>query len=239
MNIVAVTSVYHEQPIIQQVVTHLYGQGVDTVLVSVGEGDQETFDLALNAGATTTWQTGPFDQAVEITQLAQHARLHFDAEWIIPFDADEFWVNPSGGTLRDVIDNLDEHVTSISGEVYRHVSWDDRCVEPHWLPKITFRAHEANCVNWGNHDGNGGPGQRQFSTLQIRELQYRDFEHFCHKIQKADDLYRSYDFPQEYGAHLRRLVAMDDHARQVEWQALTSEPTIHDPIDYRGDPELR
>lgn len=235
MKIVAVSSVLNEAAILPYTISHLIGEGVQQLLISDGGSTDGTRQL-LTGIPEVVWQPqeGPFDQAEEINKLCRQAREYLDADWIIPFDADEFWCGKDGQTILQILDSLDEHTSSISSEVWGHQTWELRYEHPHHLPKICFKAHPDNRVNWGNHDGNGGPGRREFSLLQIRELQYRDWDHFQHKIRKAADLYASYNFPVEYGAHLRKLVDMTDTKRWEAWQAILDEPVVNDPIPYRG-----
>lgn len=221
--IVAVSSVRNEAGIIAKTLSH-YLADCDHVIVSDGRSTDDTRDILESFDRVTVLeQDGPFDQAVEILRLVRAAKT-MGAYWVVPFDADEFWVDLD--RLRD----LPAEFGKVRATVYGHADWDQRHVAPKPLPKVCFR--DARSVAWGNHDSDsdGWPA----TDFQIRELQYRDFAHFVAKIDKARELYESYDFPEAYGSHMRALVAMSDSQRVREWERLQAEPTVHDPVPYRG-----
>lgn len=221
--IVAISSVRNEAGIIDKTVSHHLAD-CDHVIISDGQSTDGTRDILAGFDRVTLLeQEGPFDQAVEILRLVRAAK-DMGADWVVPFDADEFWVGLE--RLRDLPDEYGK----VRATVFGHADWDRRHAGAKPLPKVCFR--DARSVAWGNHDSDsdGWPA----TDFQIRELQYRDFDHFLAKIDKARELYESYDFPQAYGSHMRALVAMSDSQRVREWERLQAEPTVLDPIPFRG-----
>lgn len=233
MRVIAVTSVLNEAPIIGKTAQHLLNQGVAAVFVSDGgstDGTQAVLDGI--PGVTRLYQAGPFDQAVEMSKLANLAVAE-GADWVIPFDADEFFTEEGAHDIPGILAQVPAEVYKSYAPVWGHTDWDHRFAEPRQLPKVIVRAHENISLAWGQHDAQI-ESPRILGPLTVRELQYRDWPHFLEKIAKADALYRSYDFPVTYGTHLRRLVAMTDDELEVEWKMLQATETVLDPIPYRG-----
>jgi hypothetical protein len=219
--IIAVSSVKNEAAIIETTVRHYLADC--EVIISDGGSTDGTRDILESLPITVWDQEGPFDQAAEILNLTRAAKAR-GADWVVPFDADEFWCD------LDRLNVFDESVGIVEATVFGHRDWEWRHEGAKPLPKVAFR--DATAIAWGNHavEGHGWT----HGGFQIRELQYQSFEHFLAKIDKARELYESSDFPLEYGSHMRRLVAMSDQERAVEWARLDSIPTVYDPIPVRG-----
>jgi hypothetical protein len=239
MTVIAVASVLDEAGIIHQTITHLLGQHVDRVIVSEGHSSDATRNILWNLAADTNGkvvrldQEGPFDQAIEMTKLSRMAAEQ-GATWVIPFDADEFVCSPTGDIPADLA-GVPESVDRCYMPVWNHLTWTRREREPRPMPKVLFRADPTVTLEWGQHDASGD-GERQLGPLAIRELQYRDWDHFLAKIEKARRLYDSYDFPESYGTHLRRLCGMNRPQLEVEWERLRSFGAVDDPIPWKGWP---
>lgn len=230
MKIVAVTSILDEQAIIGHTVTHLLREGVDHIVVSVGGGfDTETRHILNIPGVTYEDQYGPFDQGKEITRLAYVARNAYHADWIIPFDADEFWIDPLGGTIREVLEQLPAECLKVHCAVFKHASPKLKYTVQNPLGKVAFRPSDEMTVAWGNHDVHlDRAGDEEHGLLEIRELQYRDYDHFVAKIDKARRLFDSWDVPEQHGHHMRQLVASEDLA--AAWEQQREGEVVVDPI---------
>lgn len=223
MKIIAICSA-REEPWIDQPVRHLYTQGVDLVRVSCP--DLHTARQARQAGADVLPQHGPFHQAEEMTRLAN---IGLSADWIVPFDADEFWCGADGQTVRQIFAAVDPDIRTVYAPMYQHLTPELRVAHAKPLPKVAFRPHPNMQLEWGQHSVTD-PGMSAVTTLQVRELQYRSWEHFVAKIDKARRLYTESDFPEQYGSHMRRLCLLDDWQLAAEWNQILSQPTVHDPI---------
>ena len=244
--IIGVASVLDEAPIIRQTVTHLFNSGADLIIVSDGgstDGTQQVLSdvahnmvpyyMGGNKRLIVIPQEGPLHQDVEMTRLA-HMAQDLGATWIVPFDADEFWCNLSLLDLLDRQQDLSVPIGRVQATMWQHTTWNHRHRNPKPLPKVAFRPVPGMRITWGNHDVHGIPGGIT-NGLAIRELQYRDWDHFVAKIDKAARLFAISDFPIEYGSHMRRLVAMTDMERREEWAAMQAVPTVYDPIPYLGE----
>lgn len=226
--IVAVSSVLNEVDIIATTIAHLRDQGIDNILISDGGSTDGTWDLVADLADGYLTQDGPFDQGAEITRLAHIAREN-GAEWVLPFDADEFWIDPTGGTVSQVLCQLPANISQVYAATYGHLDWDRRLPQKP-LSKVCFRPSPDMTVSWGNHHIYGVPGEELHGVLEVRELQYRDFGHFLAKVQKARDLFATWDVPIEHGYHMRVLTQMTDTQLAAEWAAYQAQPSTYFPF---------
>lgn len=101
----AVGLVRNEGDVIEAAVRHLVAQGVDHVLVADNLSTDGTHEVLRRLEGTDARvhvaidHEPAFHQASKTTRLAQ-AAWRAGADWIVPFDADEFWF-AEGGTLAD------------------------------------------------------------------------------------------------------------------------------------------
>lgn len=226
--IVAVSSVLNEVAVIAQTIAHLKAQGIDEVLISDGGSTDGTEALLIECADGYLEQQGPFDQGKEITRLATIA-MEQGADWVIPFDADEFWIDPLGTSVAEVLHALPDTTSHVFAATYGHLDWSRRLPQKP-LSKVCFRPHPGMVVAWGNHHVFNIPGEAEHGVLEIREIQYRDWDHFLAKVQKARDLFASWDVPPEHGHHMRVLAGMTDSQLADEWRNYQSQPSIHAPI---------
>lgn len=232
--IVGVSSVLNEASIIRQCSTHLLANGVDKLIISDGGSTDATPDILTSLdGVQFEWQDGSFDQGAEISRLT-HLALARGATWVIPFDADEFWIDPLGDSISSILNAQPPDIGLIHCAAFTHLSWDLKVAQQKHFGKVAFRPTSDICVEWGNHAVYGTTGSAMHGLLEIRELQYRDWDHLQAKITKAKDLFASWDVPWVYGGHMRALAAMDSTQLEEFWSGLQGLETIHDPIPYRG-----
>lgn len=232
--IVAVSSAKGEADIIGGTIKHLHNQGIRHVIISTPPDDLTTREEIRRAGGTLQDQTGPFDQGAEITRLAHGAvAFHRDVDWIIPFDADEYWIDPLGGTVASVLNALPADCLKVHCAVFKHADWDHRYVTQNPMGKVAFRPTAEMVVAWGNHDVTlGQAGTEEHGLLEIRELQYRDYDHFLAKVHKARELFASWDVPPQHGYHMRVLADLPDEALPAAYLNVRDAggDTIYDPI---------
>ena len=226
MKIVAVSTI-REEPWIGQTLTHLRNQGVDDILISVE--DRHAYRLAVSAGAKVFGVELPFDQGAEITKLAQIA-VEEGADWIIPFDADEYWCGTHGETIRQALNKIPAEVNTTYASMYLHITPERRVTVPKPLPKVAFRSRDNMTVAWGSHDVTGIDGIG-VHFVEVRELQYRSYTHFLTKIEKARTLHtQPHMAGHQHGSHMWRLVEMTAEQRREEWAQHLAAPTVVDPI---------
>lgn len=225
--IAAVTTTYNEADIIGLVVDHLYRQGVDRIYAA-DASDDPTSDILADRGVTVVEDPEPYHyQPRWIEHLARMAGAD-GADWVIPFDADEFWCGTDQRSIAQAIGQLPGDVTKIVAAVWAYQDLERRETTPRLLPKVAFRPEGLVRVHEGNHDADL-PGRVARDVLEVREVQYRGFEHFC---RKAAERNRTIDpaLGYQHGTHHRRLEGMTVDELRAEYEALTSRESVVDPI---------
>jgi hypothetical protein len=226
MKIVGVSTVYNE-PQIGRTIHHMRTQGVDQLLISAG--DQATMMLAHDADAIVCRSGTPFDQGAEITALAHRART-LGADWIVPFDADEYWVGTNGRTIRDALAHLPAEIDTVAAPMFLHLTPADRAVNHKPLPKVAFRARHSMTVAWGQHDVTG---IEHWSTgsLIVREWQYESWDHFQQKLAVTRQLHEQPHMRNSpHGTHRSSLLDLSERELRQVWANHLATPTIVDPI---------
>jgi len=235
VNIVAITTVKNEADILPKTISHLQGEGITSFVISVDRTSTDsTWDYLLTAVSPVLRSEIPFHQADEMTRLA-HIAYHLGADWVLPFDADEFWVGTDGQTIHNIIEALPPEISTIYAAMYQHVTFEERHPNQKPMGKVMFRPNPNMLIEWGNHNVANIPGEDIHGIIQIRELQYQSKPHFFAKVEKARELFASWDVPRAFGHHMRRLADMDDVALDQEWDKMLTVETIVDPIPYKGD----
>lgn len=251
----AVAMVRDEADMIETVVRHLLAQGVARVVVADNlstDGTHEILQrLALTHPVTVLVdRVVEYYQAEKMTILARGA-ARAGAEWVIPFDADEIWLSPTG-TLADWLAQCDAAV--VQAPMFNHVPTpgDDadepdparrlrwRKTEANRLHKVAFRAHRRARLAYGNH-GVARAGRRT-SGLEVRHFPYRSEEQFVRKLRQGSDALFASDLSDQVGKHWRGLGSRDDDALRQAWRTLVetqnlpfewwvpSEGLVEDPV---------
>ena len=91
MSTIAVTMVKNEQDIVGPIIEHMVGQ-VDHVIVADNMSTDDTRAILNDFGDSITVidDLDPaYEQSKKMSALAQQALL-LGAEWVVPFDADEY-----------------------------------------------------------------------------------------------------------------------------------------------------
>jgi hypothetical protein len=220
-----------EEPWIDEPIRHLLAQGADRIIVSVPLADDATANVVHNAGGRVVSQLGPFKQDEEMTRLAHLAVSDLDATWIVPFDADEFWIDPTrAGIVADVLHAQLPHVTRIYAAMFTMLTVNQKCTDQKPFGKVAFRPHPDMKLYWGQHDIYLPDGIAEHGLLEVRELQYRDRAHWDAKIDKARRLFDTGAVPSEFGGHMRALVNASPEELDTLWRIYQDTPTVTDPI---------
>lgn len=236
MTVVGVTMVKDEVDIVARTVGHMASQ-VDHIIVADNmstDGTREVLDAMtrdLNVTVVDDLEVG-YHQSAKMTELALQARLNHHADWIVPFDADEWWYSPFG-RIGDILDGLASQWLVMEATLYDHVAtgadpadepdpierlgW--RREQPGAMPKVACRWREDLTINMGNHSASYAGGATKFeSQLVIRHFPYRSVEQLIRKIRNGSAAYAATDLAPEFGAHWRQWgEALDDPNRGVEW----------------------
>lgn len=241
-----IARVKDEADIIGPVVEHMLTQ-VDQVLVADNASTDGTREVlaGLDVILIDDPEVGYF-QSRQMSALAAQA-ASMGAEWVVPFDADEWWYSPFG-RIADVL--ADQPRACIAGaELYDHVATgedpDDanpvtriqwRRQKPAGLPKVAARARAPVTIHQGNHGADHG--DRVDGLLVIRHFPYRSVEQFVSKVRNGAAAYAATDLPEHQCQHWRdygRLLdsggpeALADVFRAWFWQAHPTKDLIRDP----------
>lgn len=111
MKVFGISAVRNEADIIGLAVLHHLRLGLDRILVMDNgstDGTGEILQRIAGADPRLRWfcDDRAFDQAGMATELAREAQRQ-GADWVVPFDADEFWWAAEGASFRDVLEGSD------------------------------------------------------------------------------------------------------------------------------------
>lgn len=240
-----------EADILPSMIRHMIeDEGVDHLIVADNNSTDGTTDHLhdfIRSGAPLTYVADPdpgYRQADKTNRLIHQAGA-MGADWVIAWDADEWWFSPNGR----LVDVLTHGITPVQWvEGYYHVPHsDDDDAEPDPIKrmvhrrqgrdcpqsKVCFRYHPLAEIHPGNH-GVNLPGERGLGLVAFREFQYRSFDHFVRKVRNGK---KAYDAAPELhpllGIHWRRLGGLSDEELEQEWAGYLATPTVYDPAPIR------
>jgi hypothetical protein len=208
-----------EADIVASTVGHMRTQ-VDHVVVSDNGSTDNTREILHDLGVEVLDDPDPgYYQSRKMTDLAGYAG-RLGADWIVPFDADEWWYSPHG-RIGDVLAHLKARTTIAVAELYDHVATgiDPRIDDPvkrigwrrpYLLPlvKVAFRYRHGVIVDQGNHNATyPDPDDHRvvLNRLMIRHFPYRSVEHFIRKVRNGAAAYRATEgLAADAGAHWRQ-----------------------------------
>lgn len=225
MRTVAVTMVKDEADIIPYTLAQMLAE-VDHVIVADNGSTDDTrglvADIAAASGRVTVVDDHEpgYHQSRKMTALALRARLEHGAEWVVPFDADEFWYSPFG-RIGDILGAIDgAQWLTVRAALYDHVTTDIdppdedpiarirwRKTQPNPLPKVAVRWREDLVIEMGNHGAYYEGGATLHPTsLVVRHYPYRSEEQFLRKVRNGAAAYAAAgdDVPADAGAHWRQ-----------------------------------
>ncbi len=233
MSVAGVATVLNEEAIVGLTVEHLLAHGVDRVYIAHGPSTDDT--AAVLAGfdeVVVVDDPSPVHyQPKQINDLAFLAHTE-GFEWIIPFDADEFWCPATADTIADALDGLPESVSSVPAPQLAYHSLQCRAQHPNPYPKVAFRWQRGAHVANGNHSVSGLTGDAAHDVLVVREWQFQSLAHMRAKsrlrVATIDPA-----LPYTEGTHQRIIAAMDESELATRWEQMDAEMTIFDPIPVR------
>lgn len=225
----AVGVVKNEADIIGAVVEHLFRQGVTAALIADnGSSDSTPEVLARLASDYPVYVARDLEpgkyQGPKITLLANAVR-RAGADWIVPFDADEFWFAHQGtlaGFLRDcradIVEASIHNLYPVEGVPFGEGQW---LLEknPHSEVKVVFRSHRyAVMTSEGNHKVRR-PG-RSISGLRVMHVPWRSYDQFRRKSIQGREARSRTSQPQYIGSHLRYLGGLSEEEAQEVWRGI-------------------
>lgn len=236
VNVAAVATVKNEADIVGATLAHLYSQGVARIYIADASTDGTRDVLAEHPVRVFNDTEDCHRQPWWIARLAGIA-FEDGADWVIPFDADEFWCPTSRDVhLYDVFANVDDTVGKLYARMFHHYSWDEKETKPKPFPKVAFRAFPDVKVSNGNHEADV-PGAAAHGLLEVRELQYRSEDHFVRKVRERNATLDP-SLPEGEGGHHNRFAGLTDTELRQWWREEhpfwgNARNPVHDPIPSR------
>lgn len=222
---IGVTMVRDEADVIGFTVAHMLAE-VDAVVVADNLSTDDTRAILDQLAAEHPGRllvVDDFDpsyrQSEKMSELARRARLQLGADWVIPFDADEWWYSPFG-QIAGVLDTVAEQWLVVPAPLFDHVAtaldpdemdpirrlgW--RRTEPAPLPKVACRWRDDLVIEQGNHGASYRGRATTFDPLLVvRHFPYRSPEQLVRKVRNGAAAYRAAGdaLPANFGAHWRQ-----------------------------------
>ena len=166
MSIWAISMMRDEADVAFDVVSHLFSEGVDGVLVANNLSVDDTGGELVRAGAEVVMDTERgYYQSQKMTHLANKAAHEFGATWIVPFDADEIWYRGTDQRLADYLNETDVDVVFADmlchyeteddaldeTSPFRRMTWRTKNLNDASIPKVCFRWRDGAEMEMGNH----------------------------------------------------------------------------------------
>lgn len=229
-----VSLVRDELDVLPHTITHLFRQGVSNVLIADNRSTDGTREYLRDASRADPRIHVAFDeqpahwQSEKITRLA-HAAGRAGADWIIPFDADEFWF-ARGVQLADWL--RDQKASLVHASFHHMVPtgviesriqdanfWIDR--RPSFPGKVAVRAHPLVEIGPGNHRASRVGGVHK--GLVIAHAQYRSPAQVARKVRQGSEAARlTGEDVSWFSPHWELGAQLDDNEIADVWARLAS-----------------
>lgn len=223
----AVTMVKNELDVLPQVLDHLEAQGVARILVADNGSSDGTAEMLVERSRhgrvmVATDREPAYYQAVKMSLLAR-AAWRGGADWVVPFDADEFWFG-RGVPLVEALRGTEGEIVTAS--IYNIFPRADGTVAldpvPARLTKVAFRSHPFTQVSQGNHTvlrPTLAPPVLP-PPLRIAHYPWRSLGQLRRKVTGGTKAYAATDMGDTMGGHWRRADALDDDGLRHLWEAI-------------------
>ena len=246
--IAGVCMMRNEADVAVQVVRHMLDE-VDMVIVADNRSTDGTRQLleaiegprlvVVDEPQRAYYQSAATMRLVELAVAA-------GAEWVVPFDADEWWFCPNGERIADVLAR-DPGITFPVGSWEMVPQPTDDPAEPDPFrrirsrrgfastQKIAFRPGPGRVLDMGNHilvESGSEPGQRGWSSelvgsyhperrqIVLYHYPYRTMEQARQKVRTGREALEATTYSAGVGQHWRELGSLADDAFArwwVEW----------------------
>lgn len=221
MTTIGISLVKDEADIIAATVTHMASQ-VDSIIIADNLSSDGTRDiletLAFSYPIEILTDDDPaYYQSVKMTRLAGMA-CERGADWVVPFDADEIWLDPFFREplgIKRFLEQQPDDISIVEAQLVDHVAtgadpedsnpitrigWHRRTPLP--LPKVAVRTSVPVVIDQGNHGA--WYSQKHSNGLHVRHFPYRSATQFESKVRSGAAAYAATDLPESIGAHWRQ-----------------------------------
>ena len=232
MKVIGITMVKDEIDIIHTTIMHMLTQ-VDGVIAIDNNSTDGTYEVLKSLLADRkfcdTWidiEPGYY-QSLKMTGLAKIAMQDFNADWVVPFDADEIWTPiPNFQTIKEVLEAHHDSYGIVPGYIYDHVATGfdpdiknpvERMIyrrrEPLPLNKVACRTAKDLVIEQGNHWAKYDiPARACDPAFIIHHYPYRSVEQMIKKVRNGGKAYLAMgdDVPENVGSHWRNWYTWSD-----------------------------
>jgi hypothetical protein len=252
VTVVGVTMVKDERDIVFHTLEHMLDQVDFLVIADNGstDGTREELHEFYDGGRVLVVDDDEpgYYQSQKMTHLANVAMREFGADWIVPFDADEWWYSPFG-RIGDELEKVAAQWLVVPAAVYDHmVTGEDvdhtnpylrmtwRRQKPLDLPKVACRWREDLIIEQGNHGASYTGRATVFDPLLVvRHFPYRSLEQFIRKVRNGAAAYAAAGerLPLSMGTHWRQWGELSDEELEGVFKTWYTRPN---PLQtYVGD----
>ncbi|WP_336648649.1 glycosyltransferase family 2 protein [Microbacterium sp. MMO-10] len=225
--------VKNEADIISSVIEHNFAQGLDRLLIVDNGSTDGTLALLHDLARRFPIDIGTdsevgYLQEHKMTALAAHVR-RAGADWVVPFDADEFWFAP-GTTVAEFIRATDG--TQVEAQMFNIFPTEQKSaiadlsgpirfdLHPHKLPKTAARSHPLLWVEAGNH-GVVRPGLIS-GGLKIIHAPWRNEDQLIRKLRQGARAFAETDVAKtgRHQTHWTSLGGAEEETLRNAWSRL-------------------
>jgi hypothetical protein len=243
MTIVGITMLWNDEDIAECNVRHMLAE-CDAVIATDNNSTDHTREILSGINDPRLYVRGEPDfaycQPRVYNAMSDWAREELKADWIVPFDSDEWWYSTTGA-IRDAL-SPDVPGYWVNAYTFRpHLSDDPAEPNPfcrcRWrspdqtLFKVAHQARLGRAFN-GAHGTSDSDTYPVSQTLFIRHLPYRSLEQAKRKLRHGKLALEAGLLPECIGSHWRIWGAMSDDAFEAWWRGWTdpSNNPIEDPL---------